>query len=125
MSNIKIDVKKIRKSLGFSQQQLADKIGVHLKTIQNYENGGIVPKSKHAILLDLSNKIQHAGIIDKKTDTQQNVPFFLYEKLLAENARLNNRIGELESEIKRLDAERSGNRAMGKGKIVRKMESVA
>ena len=44
-------LKEKRKSRGLTQQQLADLIGVSLKTITNYENGEVIPITKHAILL--------------------------------------------------------------------------
>lgn len=39
------EFKKHRKSLGLSQQALADKIGVDRRTIINYEKGGKIPES--------------------------------------------------------------------------------
>jgi DNA-binding XRE family transcriptional regulator len=48
-----LDVKKIRKKIGVSQEVLAEMVGVHPRTVQNWEAGGVVPKSKHAILRDI------------------------------------------------------------------------
>lgn len=48
-----IDIKKFRKKSGYSQKDLAEILGVSYRTIQNYEAGGTIPKSKHAILRDL------------------------------------------------------------------------
>jgi transcriptional regulator with XRE-family HTH domain len=45
-----IELKEKRKIRGYTQQQLADLIGVSLKTITNYEKGEVIPFSKHAIL---------------------------------------------------------------------------
>jgi|O1111metagenome_2_1110795.scaffolds.fasta_scaffold58444_2 DNA-binding XRE family transcriptional regulator len=47
------EVKQIRDFLGLSQEALAEKIGVHSRTIQNWESGGKIPKSKDAILRSL------------------------------------------------------------------------
>lgn len=47
------EVKQIRESLGISQEILAEKVGVHTRTIQNWESGGKIPKSKDAILRSL------------------------------------------------------------------------
>lgn len=57
-----LDVKKIREKLGLSQEALAEMVGVHPRTIQNWESGSTIPKSKHAILRDLTIKPQrYAG----------------------------------------------------------------
>lgn len=57
-----IDVKKIREKLGISQEALAEMLGVHPRTIQNWESGSKIPNSKHAILRDLILKPQrYAG----------------------------------------------------------------
>lgn len=50
------EIKEIRSRLGFSQEQLAEKLGVHARTIQNWESGGKIPKSKDAILCSLQPK---------------------------------------------------------------------
>ncbi len=47
------EVKEIRDNLGLSQEALAEKVGVHTRTIQNWESGGKIPKSKDAILRSL------------------------------------------------------------------------
>ena len=47
------DIKKMRNELGLSQEALAEKIGVHIRTIQNWESGGTIPKSKVDILQSL------------------------------------------------------------------------
>lgn len=51
-----LDIKKIRKMLGFTQKQLAETVGVSVNTIQNWESGGKIPKSKHPILQSLIAK---------------------------------------------------------------------
>lgn len=45
-----LDIKKIREIHGFTQEDLVDKMGMSLRTIQNWESGTKIPKSKHAIL---------------------------------------------------------------------------
>jgi len=45
-----LELKENRKKRGLTQQQLADLIGVSLKTIANYEKGEVIPASKTAIL---------------------------------------------------------------------------
>lgn len=50
-----LHIKELRESIGKTQTELAEMIGVSLRTIQNYESGGIIPKSKYAILRKLQN----------------------------------------------------------------------
>ena len=45
-----MDVKKLRETLGITQQELADKCGVTLRTVQNWEVGKIIPKSMEKLL---------------------------------------------------------------------------
>lgn len=45
-----LDIKGIRKKLGLTQVQLAKKLGVDTKTIQNWEYGKRIPESKHGII---------------------------------------------------------------------------
>lgn len=44
------EIKKRRKILKLTQTDLAKKLGVSLKTIQNYESGEVIPDSKNALL---------------------------------------------------------------------------
>ena len=63
-----LNIKEIREKLGVSQETLAEMVGVHPRTSQNWESGTSIPKSKHAILRDLVLKPQnYAG------GEQQNV----------------------------------------------------
>lgn len=50
---LEINVKKLRSELGLTQKELAEKIGVSLKTITNYENGGVIPEAKRRMLNSL------------------------------------------------------------------------
>lgn len=45
-----LDIKNLRTKLGITQKQLAEMVGVSVNTIQNWESGGTIPKSKHPIL---------------------------------------------------------------------------
>lgn len=57
-----LDIRKIREKLGVSQEALAEMIGVHPRTVQNWESGTTIPKSKYAILRELVIKPQqYAG----------------------------------------------------------------
>ncbi len=48
-----LDIKKIREQLNVSQEKLAEMLGVHPRTVQNWESGSKIPKAKHAILRSL------------------------------------------------------------------------
>lgn len=48
-----LDVNMIRKNAGLSQEDLANLLGVHIRTIQRWENGGAVPETKRALLGDI------------------------------------------------------------------------
>lgn len=56
-----IDIKEIRLKLGVSQEKLAEMLGVHHRTIQNWESGSKIPKSKHEILRSLILTISNSG----------------------------------------------------------------
>jgi len=46
----KFDIKELRKRTGMTQGQLAEMVGVHVRTVQVWESGGAIPETKHAIL---------------------------------------------------------------------------
>lgn len=48
-----LDIKEIRKKLGLTQAELAKRLGVDPKTVQNWEYGKKIPESKHGILRSL------------------------------------------------------------------------
>ena len=50
-----INIKNIREKLGLSQEELARKVGVSPRTVQNWEAGRVIPKSKHEILLKIES----------------------------------------------------------------------
>lgn len=49
-----LDLKKFRKSLKLTQGELAEKLGVHYKTIQNWEKAGSIPESKRILIRNLA-----------------------------------------------------------------------
>ena len=56
-----LSISKIRKELGMSQQELADKIGVHINTIISWEKNGFHKTRKHANhdkVMEIINKIK-------------------------------------------------------------------
>ncbi|MCQ2219782.1 MAG: helix-turn-helix domain-containing protein [Prevotella sp.] len=48
-----INVKELRESLKWSQEDLAEHLGVHWRTIQNWEAGGKISKTKYTKLCEL------------------------------------------------------------------------
>lgn len=48
------NVKEIRKKMNISQEKLAEMLGVHTRTVQNWESGTAIPKAKHAKLRELT-----------------------------------------------------------------------
>ncbi len=50
MSFTAADIKEFRKKHNLTQEKLAEMIGVSWRTIQNYESGYTIPKSKNALL---------------------------------------------------------------------------
>lgn len=51
-----LDIKQIRKKLGLSQKELAEKVEVHWRTVQNWEQGGEVPLSAYTKICALSEQ---------------------------------------------------------------------
>ncbi len=51
-----MDVKRLREQMGLTQIQLADRVGVTLRTIQNWEGGRPLPKRVQRLLLLLADQ---------------------------------------------------------------------
>jgi DNA-binding XRE family transcriptional regulator len=52
-----VNVKELREKLDISQKDFAKKIGVHRRTIQNWENGGVIPGVKSTLLCNIELEI--------------------------------------------------------------------
>lgn len=50
-----IDIKALRKQLGLTQEELAKRLGVHARTVQNWESGTLIPDSKRKLLRLFTN----------------------------------------------------------------------
>lgn len=50
------DVKRLRELMNLTQEQFASKMAVTLRTVQNWEAGKRVPKSKIAMLMSFAEK---------------------------------------------------------------------
>lgn len=69
-----IDIKKIRERLNISQEKLAEMLGVHPRTVQNWESGTTIPRAKHTILRNLTLKPQnYAGGAEQKNVNGDNI----------------------------------------------------
>ena len=62
-----IDIIKLRKKLSVTQEKLAEMLGVTLRTVQNYEAGGVVPKSKYAILHNIKKETLNSDFVIEDT----------------------------------------------------------
>lgn len=109
-----LDIKELRTNLGLTQKQFAEMVGVSVNTIQNWESGGTIPKSKHPILQSLTTKphivfggqhVQNGDAINGDKIIERTVETETIEEtspasLGVETARL---IGLLEAKQKSLD----------------------
>ena len=48
-----IDIKKFRKDIGMTQEQLARKLGMSVSALQKWEAGGKIPQTKYDMILNL------------------------------------------------------------------------
>lgn len=65
-----IDVKQLRLKMGFTQEQMADMMGVHKTTVQNWERGHCIPVTKKGKLKEIAAKVE-AGVIGKQESASQ------------------------------------------------------
>ena len=57
-----IEIREIRKRLGMTQEELAKRLGVSTRTVQNWEQGGVIPAtSKDAIARVLGGAEEKRG----------------------------------------------------------------
>lgn len=61
-----MDVKKIREKYGITQSQLADKLGITLRTVQNWENGKVIPPAMLKLLesIDIGETVSSVNFSD-------------------------------------------------------------
>lgn len=73
-----IDIKLLRERLNLSQETLAAKLGVSPRTVQNWEAGKVIPKSKQASIEALANpaniQMNKTGGQQGNNNTQINMP---------------------------------------------------
>lgn len=71
-----IDIKQIRENFGYSQGTLADMLGVSTRTVQNWENGKVIPKTKKEFILSL--------VEGENASLKQRLVSFIYYKRLSQ-----------------------------------------
>ena len=60
-----LDIKKIRTDLCLTQVEFAKRLGISMRTVQNWESGGAIPESKHEILRALMPKQYYGGNVEQ------------------------------------------------------------
>ena len=60
-----LDIKKIRTDLGLTQVEFAKRLGISMRTVQNWESGGAIPESKHEILRGLKPQTYFGGNVEQ------------------------------------------------------------
>ena len=75
-----LELKELRQNLGLTQVEMAKKVGVDVKTIQNWESGRKIPASKDGILRSLipdahivfgGQNVQHGDAINGNKVVEQ------------------------------------------------------
>lgn len=101
-----LDIIDLRKKFNFSQEKLAELIGVSLRTVQNYEAGKKIPQSKYAILHKLINEISNTNNPNNNSGNMENRLVNLLREMLKEKddeiIRLRLQKETLEEELKKL-----------------------
>lgn len=77
-----VDIITYRKKNNLTQQEFADLMGVSKNTISNYENGGVIPKSKIPIL-DKIIKNTNIGNKEEIDSQNSNLKYKTYPSVLA------------------------------------------
>ena len=106
-----LDVKNIRKKLGWTQRQLAEALCVDVRTVQNWEAGKVIPVTKTEILHEMScapspvNITQNSGNITSGSDynIKSTVQRGGGAGLVAEVARLKEALDDKEKLIRTLE----------------------
>ena len=78
LNNFSENLKKRRLELGLSQKELAKKVGISFRTIQNYENKKTTPTSAVMEAISIALDIGFEEMID---DNESNIKVSLVKKL--------------------------------------------
>ncbi|MEL6562223.1 MAG: helix-turn-helix transcriptional regulator [Bacteroidota bacterium] len=100
-----IDLKKIRtENGGLTQSELAERLGIKLRTIQNYENGAPIPKSMEKLITYEFNLT--AELPGDKPRTKADVFKLLDELSERMSARDAKVLATIKEEFEKQDAEK-------------------
>lgn len=84
------DIEKLRNLLDLTQEAFASRLGVSSRTIQNWEKGKVIPKSKLTVLKELAAKFPKES-------------FSLFEATDSPNAGIGNELSGISStDLKRI-----------------------
>ena len=67
------NVKELRAILGISQKDLAEKLGVSIRTIANYEAGGVIPMNKQLMIEGMLSNLRNVNITGDSNITNTGV----------------------------------------------------
>ena len=70
-----IDVKIIREQLGCTQGTLAEKLGVSIRTVQNWENGKVIPETKRNFIFSLMQS-ENASLKQRLLSSFSDISYF-------------------------------------------------
>ena len=65
-----LNISEIRRSIGLSQEKFAEILGVHTRTVQNWEKGGKIPKSKYTLLRSIPELFHTQNVYGDGQTTQ-------------------------------------------------------
>ena len=68
-----LDIKKIRTDLGLTQVEFAKRLGISMRTVQNWESGGAIPESKREILRGLMPQQYYGGNVEQANVMGDNI----------------------------------------------------
>ena len=68
-----LDIKKIRIELGMTQADFAKRLGISIRTVQNWESGSAIPESKHEILRGLIPQQYFGGNVEQANVMGDNI----------------------------------------------------
>ena len=97
------DVKKIRTKYNLTQQELADKCGVTLRTVQNWERGKTIPESALKLLKEMFGDYETVSPVEEAANlTPQDVAKLGTERfldvILKQQEIMNRQLDVLESQ---------------------------
>lgn len=95
-----LNVKEIRGAIGVSQEAMADLLGVHIRTVQNWESGGRIPQTKSLILQDMAD---HPAKY-RKTDNDRDAPLIGHQITAPINVYASDAVDKLLDAIAARDA---------------------